>query len=332
MRSGFKTKKEAEKVYNQLKHNYFEGTHENQYIAILFEELKILYLENRKDKVKVSTFNAETGNIAYHILPYFKKSILQKLTRQHILAFQQYLQTKNISNNTINKIILTLKQLFDFAVEYNFISVNPAKSIKNLKVEKNQMEFWTPQEFKTFSQYIQTNEDFIYYVFFTFAYMTGARLSELLACRWQDINLHTSTWRVNVSLHYDKVSKQYYLDSPKTKASNRSITLNKKLISMIQLLKEESSSEFVFGKNSEMPRGRTFSNKFYNTIELAGVKKIRFHDLRHSHVALLIDMQEQDFIIKERMGHSSIKITYDVYGHLFPTRQRELANRLDDIL
>jgi Phage integrase family. len=64
----------------------------------------------------------------------------------------------------------------------------------------------------------------------------------------------------------------------------------------------------------------------------ANVKKIRFHDLRHSHVALLIDMQEQDFIIKEQMGHASIKITYGVYGHLFLTRQHELANSLEDLL
>lgn len=61
------------------------------------------------------------------------------------------------------------------------------------------------------------------------------------------------------------------------------------------------------------------------------VKPIRFHDLRHSHVALLIDMGEQNFIIKERLGHSSIKITHDIYGHLFPTRQKELADRLDNI-
>lgn len=64
----------------------------------------------------------------------------------------------------------------------------------------------------------------------------------------------------------------------------------------------------------------------------AEVKKIRFHDLRHSHVALLINMEEQDFLIKERLCHVSIKITYDIYGHLFPTKQKELANHLDTIL
>jgi Site-specific recombinase XerD len=163
--------------------------------------------------------------------------------------------------------------------------------------------------------------------------MIGARLSELLATKWEDINFSTATWNFKTSLHLDK-ELRYYLDGTKTKASERKITLNKSILALIRSLQKNSKSDFIFVS----PLGDPFPNRtvllknFYKYMKKADVKKIRFHDLRHSHVALLIDMQEQDFIIKERMSHASIKITYDIYGHLFPSKHHELAEKLSSII
>lgn len=162
--------------------------------------------------------------------------------------------------------------------------------------------------------------------------MTGARLSEVLALRWQDINFNTNTWRIKHSFHLDK-ERVYYLDTPKTQSSERSITLNKSTFELIKNFRKPNHSEFVFTLTEfDIPPRTRLLKAFYRHIEQSGVKKIRFHDLRHSHVALLIDMEEHDFVIKERMGHASIRITYDIYGHLFPTKQHELANRLENLL
>lgn len=62
----------------------------------------------------------------------------------------------------------------------------------------------------------------------------------------------------------------------------------------------------------------------------AGVKRIRIHDLRHSHISLLIDMGFSAVAIADRVGHESIEITYR-YAHLFPSKQKEMANRLGDL-
>ena len=333
MRSGFRTKKDAEKEFNRLKHLNFEGQYQQvRRIPLSFKTLIEIYAKERKDKVKTTTHNNEQGHIANHVLPYFKDVNIHKITRNTILDYRDYLKTKSISNNTINKIMLSVKMLLDTAVINGYLTVSPYQNIKQLKVEKPKMNFWTPQEFQQFIQSVAKNESFTCQLFFTFAYLTGARLSEILACRWEDINFFTQTWRVSKSLNYDKVNYQYYLDTPKTSSSLRSIGLPQKLVDMLKEHQQKHDWEFVFSQSIGTFNSRYFDRIFKKHIKLANVQPIRFHDLRHSHVALLIHMEEQDFIIKERMGHSSIKITYDIYGHLFPTRQKELADKLNDII
>ena len=331
-RTGFKTKKEAEIEYNRLLYKYHNKELEKKHIEISFEELINIFSEKRVTEIKHTTWTGETGKIKTHILPYFKTSKIAKLTRQDILDFQEHLIHKKLSTNSVNKILLTLKQIFDFAIENQFLEFNHCLSIKSLKVERPIIEFWTSEEFMNYIAYVKENEEQIYYVLFTFAYLTGARLSEILGCRWQDINFTTQTWRINYGLHYSQ-TKGYYLDTPKTKTSSRSISLNNRVVEMLREYQKTCTLEtdFVFAFNDIYPQRNIILKKFYSCIKESGSKKIRFHDLRHSHVALLINMEEHDFVIKERMGHSSIRITYDIYGHLFPTKQRELAQRLDNL-
>ena len=329
MRSGFKTKKEAEKVYNQLKHKYFEGNVNGNINIISFSTLVENYTNERKHVIKKTTFKGEQAKINTHIISYFKDSILHKLERHDIVTYHLHLQSKNLSENSINKIMLTLKQLFDYAIKIQAMNINHCISIPNLKVKKTEMNFWTIEDFKVFISYVKANGTITEYLFFTMAYMTGARLSELLGCQWDNINISTSTWRIAHSFHLDK-DLGYYLDTPKTTASNRSITLNKQLMSLL-LAHRQDNSTFVFAPPDSFPQRTKLLKAFYRHTKESNVPNIRFHDLRHSHVALLIDMKEQDFIIKERLGHASIRITYDIYGHLFPTRQHELADRLDNL-
>ena len=331
-RNGFKTKKEAEHEYIRLKHLNNKGQYKHSSHSVLpFSTLLEIYANERKDKVKITTFNNEQGRINFHIAPYFEHANLIKISRNELLEFREYLQKNELSNNTINKIMLALKMILDVAVLHGYLQYSPYQNIKQLKVEKVKMNFWTPNEFQNFIESVEKTESTLIQLFFIFAYLTGARRSEILGCQWNDINLYTSTWRLENSLNYDKEKREYYLDDTKTTTSTRSISLPSKLMLLLKKEKELAQSTFIFAESSEFPNGRYLDRIFYNHIKLSKVKKIRFHDLRHSHVALLIDMGEQDFIIKERLGHSSIKITYDIYGHLFPTRQKELADRLDKI-
>lgn len=94
---------------------------------------------------------------------------------------------------------------------------------------------------------------------------------------------------------------------------------------------QHSDNVYIFQYREKAPTKDIFSRRIRTICNRGDVEPIRLHDLRHSHVALLINQREDHTTIKERLGHASIKTTIDVYGHLFPNKQRETADRLDDL-
>ena len=160
---------------------------------------------------------------------------------------------------------------------------------------------------------------------FEVLYWCGLRIGELLALTLDDVDFEKKTIRINKS--YQKIEGKDVLTDPKTPKSIRTIQMPDFLCEEI---KEFSNS--LYGIT---PQDRLFDvSKGYMHHEmdrgskLAGVKRIRIHDLRHSHVSLLIDMGFTALAIADRVGHESIDITYR-YAHLFPTKQKEIAEKLD---
>ena len=162
---------------------------------------------------------------------------------------------------------------------------------------------------------------------FEMLYWCGIREGELLALTAADFDFEKETVRINKS--YQRLHGEDVITTPKTKKSNRIIKMPKFLceemqeyLGMIYGLKKKDRI-FTVTKSylhHEMDRGA----------EAAGVKRIRIHDLRHSHISLLIDMGFSAVAIADRVGHESIDITYQ-YAHLFPSKQTEMADRLDDL-
>ena len=182
---------------------------------------------------------------------------------------------------------------------------------------------WTREEYTKFSE-VMMDKPISYYAF-EMLYWCGIREGELLALTPADFNFERSTVSINKS--YQRINKQDVITTPKTPKSIRVIQMPQFLCEEIQdYLKMFYSSErnsriFPISKNylhREMDRGS----------KAAGVKRIRIHDLRHSHISLLIDMGFTALAIADRVGHESIDITYR-YAHLFPTRQIEMASKLN---
>lgn len=333
MRSGFKTKKEAESEYNRLRRKYLDNQFESHKSIIKFKELVGLHSELRKDHLSVTTYSEEVRRINKYLTPYFKSAKLEKITRQDIVDFRDSLinESQTRSNHTINKIMNSLKLIFDTAIEKNYIQHNPCYQIKKLPITKKEMQFWTPDDFKTFISYTKENEAHILYVFFTFAYMTGARLSELLGCRWEKINLDTGVWHIDSTVIWNRETSQHELkENPKTKSGIRNIKLDRNTLELIKTI-PKGESPFIFAQETTMPNGDYFTRQFRRIIDDSGVKKIRFHDLRHSHASLLLTLNESDFVVSKRLGHASTYFTKDAYGHLFPDGQDELADKLANL-
>ena len=193
------------------------------------------------------------------------------------------------------------------------------------KKKNREMLFWTKEEYLKFADVMMDKPQSFYA--FEMLYWCGIREGELLALTPADFNFDRSTVSINKS--YQRINKQDVITTPKTKKSIRVIQMPNFLCEEIQeYLKmfygtESDSRIFPISKNylhREMDRG----------CKETGVKRIRIHDLRHSHISLLIDMGFTALAIADRVGHESIDITYR-YAHLFPTRQTEMANKLDEL-
>ena len=156
-------------------------------------------------------------------------------------------------------------------------------------------------------------------------YWCGIREGELLALTPSDFDFEAGT--VSISKSYQRLKGEDVITTPKTKKSNRVIKMPKFLCGemedYLKMFYSAGADERIFPVSKhylhhEMDRGA----------KAAGVKRIRIHDLRHSHISLLIDMSFTALAIADRVGHESIDITYR-YAHLFPTRQTEMADKLD---
>ena len=217
-----------------------------------------------------------------------------------------------------------LSAIFNHAIRYYHLSSNPAQKAGSMGSEEHkEMLFWTKEEYLKFAD-VMMDKPLSYYAF-EMLYWCGIRMGELLALTPKDFDFEKQTLTINKS--YQRLNGRDVITTPKTKKSNRVIKMPKFLCEEMQeyigMLYEVNEDERLFPitkhyLHHEMDRGA----------KLAGVKRIRIHDLRHSAISLLIEMGFSALAIAERVGHESIDITYR-YAHLFPTKQTEMANKLD---
>ena len=347
IRKGFKTKKEALDVEQHIR---VVELREKQFDFLVTTDMlfNILEEEDLQNNRKISYISTQKNNYERHIKPYFKDTNLNKLAYEHIFEFREHLKTKSkkqngnstLSPNTVNKIMILLKKIFDTGLRKLLIDKNPVDNLRKLPISKPTINFWSVEEFNEFRKLI-TNNEISYDLFFTIAFFTGMRMGEILALNWYDINLITNTIHVTKTAYF--VNNTNHINSTKTRAGTRRITINNKLTAMltdwkekqVDLLKEFTTDPESLQIIQSTPIAITknmVDKKFKQILARNNnLKKIRIHDLRHSHASLLINQGEDYLVVKERLGHASITTTIDTYSHLYPSKQKNLANKLDDI-
>ncbi|WP_155966110.1 tyrosine-type recombinase/integrase [Streptococcus ruminantium] len=348
VRKGYKTKKEATEAEHYLRSvelkERFYGAKITVYM--LYELLKE---EDRINHRKISYINTQENNYNRHIKNYFSKvDNVGKLTYEDIYQFREHLRQKvaqnsdnPLSTNTINKIMILLKKIFDVGLRKGYYTTNPVKLLKKLPIEKTKMQFWTVKEFQQFLTLFEP-EEYNIKLLFTLLFFSGLRLGEALALTWQDIDFSTNTIHITKSVYVNKGVS--YISSTKTKAGTRRIIINKKLSQELQYWQQQqkhlleqftsdSMSLQVFQSSPITITKNSIEKQYKKILERdATLKKIRIHDFRHSHASLLINQGEDYLVVKERLGHASITTTIDTYSHLYPSKQKDLADKLDDLI
>lgn len=323
LKRGFGTKREAQEWERQFLNQSKED------LDMSFEAFVELYKRDLKERLKRSTWLMKTSVIDQKILPYFRKKKVQEIKPTDIIAWQNVMLTwrdengRGYSPTYLKTIHNQCSAIFNHAVRYYELKSNPAAKAGNMGKEKTkEMLFWTKPEYQCFSDAMMDKP--VSFYAFEILYWCGLRLGEMLALTAADFDFVKNTVRFNKS--YQRIGCEDVVTDPKTAKSIRTVQmpdfLAEEMKDYIKSLYGISNNERIFpiSKNylhHEMDRG----------CKATGVKRIRIHDLRHSHVSLLIDMGFSAVAIADRVGHESIDITYR-YAHLFPTTQQEIATKL----
>ena len=323
---GFQTKREAQAWERE---HLRKATSD---LDMTFKSFVEQYTADMQTRIKENTWATKEHIIRSKLLPYFGKLKMCNITAQQIITWQnELLNYKDEKGKPYSPVYLKtvhnqLSAIFNHAVKFYNLRENPCKKAGSMGKKKNrEMLFWTKEEYLKFAEVMMDKPQFYYA--FEMLYWCGVREGELLALTPADFDFKKGTVSINKS--YQRLNKQDVITTPKTPKSNRVIQMPQFLCDELQdYLKqlygvEPDSRMFPISKSylhREMDRG----------CKQTGVKRIRIHDLRHSHISLLIDMGFTALAIAERVGHESIDITYR-YAHLFPTRQVEMADKLDSL-
>lgn len=315
---GFRTKGEAK----EWERDFLQQ--QTQSVEIEFGNFLELYYKDMEVRLRENTMYTKRYIIDLKIKPYFEHKVLSEITVADIRNWQNELLKQNYSETYLKTINCQLGAIFNYAVRYYNLKDNPCRKAGSIGKSKGEpKDFWMQDEFETFLETVDDKPEAK--MAFQFLYWTGMRIGELLALTPADFDFQACTIRINKS--YQRLEGKDIITDPKTVKSNRIITmpefLSEELETYIGMLYGLNENDRIFQISKsylhhEMDRG----------VKLSGVKRIRIHDLRHSHVSLLINMGYSAVAIGERVGHESVEITYR-YAHLFPTIQTEMAENLN---
>lgn len=292
-----------------------------------FSSFVEIYLEDAKARTRETTFDNKQCLIKSRILPYFENMKLTDIEPLHIRQWQNKLKLSGYKETYLRTINNQLNAIFNYAVRYYNLSSAPTSKVEKMgKKNTDKMLFWTKEEFYNFKKYL--NDDILYDLIFTLLFFTGLREGELLALTLDDINFDKK--KLFVRRSYQRLKGKDVFTPPKTPKSKREITLSSFLCEAIRKYVEKrydyKSDERLF------PITKTILNrKLKSIVTKYNLKKIRIHDFRHSHVALLIELNVPILLISERLGHDNPETTLRIYGHLYPNKHEEIAILLNDL-
>ncbi len=324
LKRGFPTKREAlewEREFLQQK---------TADLTMSFGAFVKIYVSDMQNRIKRHTWQTKISIIEKKLLPYFKDKRMSEITPKDVIQWQnEMISFRDSNGKAFSPIYLKtqhnqLSAIFNHAVRYYELKSNPAAKAGNMGSEKTrEMLFWTKDEYIKFADSMMDKP--VSFYAFEMLYWCGIRLGELLALTPADFDFAKSTVAINKS--YQRIDMEDVITEPKTPKSNR-------VIKMPDFLKQEMQ-EYLNALYNCKSTDRIFPiTKSYLHHEMdrgskeQGIKRIRIHDLRHSHVSLLVEMGFSAVAIADRVGHESIDITYR-YAHLFPSRQTEIAEKLE---
>lgn len=342
-RRGFKTMKEAKQAERNLlldvEENGLPSIERSQLSNPTFKELSDLWLENYKTTVKPSTFENVRSKVEKMTEEHFKEMKLKKIT---VAYCQKVVIELSKSYVLYNHYLSVINRIFKYAVLMDVINSNPFDKVIKPKSRQTQRKgnFLTKGELKEFLKLAQTATLYYFFPMVHLMSYTGLRQGEALALKWSDIDFENR--KITVDKTAVRIKERQTLQTPKTKNSKRVISIDPTTLTILKSWKKdqikiyfkngkhfEGDENFIFtNQRGEWVHIHNFIRYFNRFIADHKFKPITPHGLRHTHASLLFSAGVEPKNISDRLGHSTVQITLDLYTHITEEQRTDTVDKL----
>ncbi len=331
--------RELARIVNEIETGAFvEPSHMT--VAIYLER----WLDHARNRVSPKTHERYAELSRTHITPGIGSYKLSQLKPLHIQEFYSHALEKGrkdgrggLSPQTVVHIHRLLRASLQQAIRWQLLARNPADAVDPPRPPKTEMKALTEVETAAL---LRIAEESSLYLHILVAVVTGLRRGELLGLRWSDIDIGTGETSVQRTL--EQTSEGLRFKEPKTQKASRTVMMPAIAVDALKAHKvhqaetrlmlgpayEDNGLVFARDDGSPWPPD-TLSTAFAALIRRSGFPHIRFHDLRHSHASQLLRQGVHPKVVSERLGHSSVKTTLDIYSHVVPGMQLDAAMGID---
>lgn len=290
-----------------------------------FDQLVRAFLEEKRVRVRESTYTGYCVVVNRFIRPFFAGKKARDITSADIRAWQNGMLKLSYSALYLHRVDSVMTGIFRYGMRFFGLERNPCDGVGGIgESVSRHINFWTLEEFTRFMTAVRGQRERL---IFNMLYWTGMRLGELLALTPADTDLEANA--VKVTKTYKRIHHQDVISPPKTKKSVRVIYIPDSLTAAVKT--------YISENPSITPNSRFFPvhvdfvrDSLTKAAKDAGVKRIKVHDIRHSHASLLINMNVTPLLVSERLGHEKVETTLNVYSHLYPDYHRKIAESLED--
>jgi len=341
------TKRNAEAIRAQLLHRITTGVDLEPTRLTVAKYLE-RWLEAVRPNLAPTTRRGYEGLLHHQVIPYVGAIPIFKLRPLHVQQLYARLREEGradgkggLAPRTLLHVHRVLSEALGQAVRWQIVARNICQAVEAPQPRRPEMQALSPEEARRLLDVAgaenNTSGDAV-----ILALYTGLRLGELLALRWEDVDLERGT--VSVRRTLENVSGTTFRE-PKTAKGRRVVPVGPTVVERLRRRRRLQHAECLAAARSWHDQGLVFPSAdggvlsgfalrraFYRLLSKAGLPRVRFHDLRHTHASLLLARGVHPKVVSERLGHATIGITLDTYSHVLPGLQEEAADDLDEWL
>lgn len=347
-RQGFNTQSEARNALFSIINDYeknreIKKMHNNRYY---FSEVTDLWLMHYEKQVKVTTFSTTKSYLKNHILPQFSNYYIDRI---NIRQCQEAINLWYATYTEASLLASITSRIFKFGINQGFCSDNPIDKVirpKNTHKKPFKAPFYSREELQKFLKVVQADESMRAYTIFHLLAFSGLRRGELFGLQWRDIDFNRKTLAVTRTLIYDQTEKKFKFSTPKTKNSQREIGIDNITIQHLLRWKNHqrefflsrginvgADEQLVFTSQNNHYMADSYLRRIIKRVtQKHDLPHITVHGFRHTHCSLLFEAGIELQNVKDRLGHSDIKTTMNIYTHVTDSKRSETADLFSDFM